>query len=565
MAQKVTYETPKGKTFEFQYPVLTVTETPITSAAGDFTASVRKIFTIRSLITCESRDTEKVLLEWREGLTIVGGKLVIEWGTNQPDTVIDPKDDLEHGPFPSGLSIDRIHGSRAFQISWQLSTLQFPTKAGYTGDEGKWVGMVYTVRTSLDANFFATRSISGALTLNRSHASVAKYGADAFRNTVTKYFELPEKANGYWQRVSLDFSYDNTKRVLTFGIVDKQLYTWLPKGALQGDVEVTTTQEILGRGRYSVRGWFEGSSKQKRGDMFDVSQEILNLFYSRVIKEIAKEQGKDFLLKREFETYTTRLSSNRIDFATEFFIQGSLPGAIVETVDYTVGKVINWLSYLTKHKCVKPDDPGAYGTSHFTGSSKKLEGIAPIINIDFASKKAKAETISGGTTPSDRPDALRTGRQKPQFFLNFRQSFQYRFQSNVVFFEPYDAKYNPLVTSRSQPTVYLTVLGEASTLDPPRVPLPPYKLKDSTYKGGETRSTGAGPEAILVDMDLSPTTITPEGVYKLEWNYTLRLTNIALGSKYFPTTVLAWPKNPMAPDVKMKPFKLSDDKGQSWT
>ncbi len=552
MANTVTY-TVDGSSVAFQYPILTITETPILAGRQDFTIAVRKVFTVRGIIVVDEGETlDNKIRFYHEILSAPGGTLTINYGDWSEELTINNAKDLRDGPHPSALDITKIYGGKAAVVTWQIETERFPTDTAYTGHEGRWVDLVYTIRTSLDENFYATRTISGILRLNRTNSAVIERSADTFRKTIAAYFKLPPKKQGLWQRVSQQFESSEDNTTLSFTLTDRQVYSWLPDKVSAGDMSVTTSVQKHGKGEFEIRGWFESYEWNSRGLVHTAILSILNLFYQQVILNVYAGSSNKWYLREESASFTHHWRSNRIEFVDRWSTFGipAKGGAIdvVGNIEFMTSIVVNWLAYLSRTVSKEPPNLttssytyiNPYGTSGVAGHTG-TEEIAPIINIDFEKKIAKSkifrsEVGGGGTRVS------RTSTRASELTLVFHQSFAYKIDYGIRDIPVLSAGYNSIFQQVKNPEIFLTIVGEKITSEEPSsAPLPPYQLLDADYVGGEVAGNIPTNRAVLLSANIKPVSPTPTGEYKLAWQYVLKLVGVTIPPNFEAGITLRWP------------------------
>jgi len=567
MSNTLTY-TVKGDSIIFRYPTLTVTEVPVLAGRKDLTISVRKIYGVRAIVLVSSPDElDTEISRMQQLLSAPGGTLTIDYDGWGDQLNVDSTKDLLRGPRPIRVEITKVYGGNAALVFWEVETEMFPTPSGYSGEEGKWVDLVYTISTTIDQNYFATRTISGLLRLNKQYTTGRKVGADSFRKTITNYFKIPRSSAkvGFWQRMEQRFSTDETDTILRFTIIDKQRYSWLPPKITRGDFSVSVTSQNKERegvvGTFTMDGFFEATDRESRTTVALAVLDLLNMFGGRVLERIKSEtlrKGKKFWVEEKSHSYTFYLTANRVDFHFIWDVFGQFSGGLVPNLNYTAGVALEWLAWVTRTRGKKPQDLGPYGTSGVCGLTGGDIIHSPVL-IDFEVKASKHSTaglwissagyggLKGGT--SGGTEGSREHTTKSEEYIAFHQSFEYKVDQGLRAF-PVMSKteggklYTDVVQQVSPPQVFLLIVGEAKKQGtPPEVPLPPYPLVNSTYTGGAEMDT-ASPKAILISSSVNPSVPTGFGRYKLSWRFVLKLVNVEVPSNVESGMSLRWPWTP---------------------
>ncbi len=568
MSDTITY-TVDDETITFQYPMLTVTQVPVIAGRGDFAISVRKIYAVRAIVFAdvpfENLDTA---ISWmHQILSAPGGRLVIDyadWGT---ELTIDPATypDLKGGPHPRIVEITKIYGSRAAMVHWEVEVELFPTPAGYVGVIAKWVDFVYTINTTIDKNFYATRTIGGFLRLNKAFTAQQQFSADSFRHTISNYFRVPDISRGFWQRESQVFKVNEDDTILRFTLVDKQVYSWLPQHITSGDLSVTTattrTDEEGVTSTLTLDGFLQSTDFAHRAFVQGVVQEILNMFATRVLYTIQQEtlsgvKDKRFWVRERSFAFVHHWRSNRVDFNLHWEVKGQFEGGLTPNAEYTTGVVLQWLAELTNEKSVQPDESDfgtyPYGTSFAAGATGR-DFIASPIEINFDDKMTASRAPGYWNIPEygDRSDTSKGGVYTPRQEsaessdnITFHQRFEYKLDTGVRHTAILAVGYDDVRQQIHNPRLFLIITGEAERWDaPPLAPRPPYPLAANSSAGGD--AIVDSPYATLLSMNIKPKEPTGDGKYRLEWQYVLSIHNLTIPDNLDVTALaLKWPSTP---------------------
>jgi hypothetical protein len=541
MAESVTY-TNQGKVINFLYPTITVSVTPQQSGTQTIVASIVKVFTIRSLVIASTNELlDHQLEDMREILSVGGGIVSIAYSSFQAPLVLSPERDIKYGPTPTGFAIEKFHGGKCALVTWQVQSEQFATDTDYLGETGRWVDMVYSLSTSIDANLFATRIISGVLRVNPNAPANVNFTSDSFRQTVADYFKLPGERNGQWQRLSQDYTQSEDFTGLMFRIVDRQTYAWLPENMTGGNLEVSTYVAKNGAGSISLRGFFEATNRDSRATVLDLVLNLLTGFNTHCIKNIYVESGAQdgYLLTEESCQITYQWRANRIDFANEWNFYGLLKGTEKFEVQYNTTfaakRVLAWLSKMSRghlpYGSHKPTDEmlDPYGTSGVCGRTGS-EGFAPIIDIRFEDKnRITRGNGADNDHQSNTSDYNADGNKDTNKYKSFKQEFHYKIKSHIQIIPTLSDEYRDIIQRTQKPEVYLMINGSAETIgSPPETPLAPYPIFDPDNDGIENGLTidTTAPFATMIQCDIRPEEPSPDGEYKMSWSYLLRLHNI---------------------------------------
>ncbi|KKL63529.1 hypothetical protein LCGC14_2174180, partial [marine sediment metagenome] len=349
MADTITYNAGQAGTAILQNPTVTVSHSTEISRYQRFTVLVRLSYTIRAFVfAANSAALATVIDLYRTILNISGGIFTANYGNDTNFLQAGPDTDVVGGPHPMYLNIQQLHGGKSASITWTIQTEKH-VQDDPVSAVGAWLDFVYTISTTLDANFYGTRTISGILRLSSCHTQTKNRSADAFRYTVESNI-APVPATGMWQRVSRDFRLSEDQKILAFTIIDRQLYTLLPFGITGGDMSLTTISEKDGTGRFILRGWFEANPSYSRGFVQQHVKEIWELFFNLVIKRIQNETaGEDqWHIMDERRAYTVHWRTNRVEFEADYMVLGLWYQGIPDNIEYTVNRALDWLAYLSR-------------------------------------------------------------------------------------------------------------------------------------------------------------------------------------------------------------------------
>jgi hypothetical protein len=530
-------------TVEFKYPILTIARVPIMSVTKLATILVRHSYTVRALLVPQDSETLDIAIErYKAILLIAKGELTIDANGFSAPMIYNHASDLERGPTPLSLNIVKIHGGRTATVEWTITTLQFPGE-WVSPEADKWIDWVYTVRFEIDSQFTSRRVISGFLRLAPNHSGFDDRTADSYRDTVMKQFPLPTAPNGLWQRDGSTWATSEDLTVLGFTITDKQIYSYLPSGALDGDVAIETSVSADGSGFFNIGGWFKSSANASRGDMQSHCFDIMESFFTQVLMTIFNQTGGDLYMKEENSTYRHSLRSNRVDFSTRWSMWGLTTGMNTAIkLEYTATLAANWLAYLTQtFGTDSPIDEGPYGSAQVCGMG---ESIAPIINIDWKDKQVRAFK-PGSTNPDGSGEGQpgQVGSTTPATkHLSFKQSIRIHVKHNV--YVPSGNIYATAIPTR-RPDAFLIVTGRAVRPDPDFiVPLPPIPLSTPGLPDGSNFTMWGQ----ILESDVKTQAPTVDGDYISTWSYMMRLIDIPYG--YVDGGMFAvgiWSDNPMLP------------------
>ena len=584
MSDTVTY-TVGGKTITFQYPMLTVTQVPVMAGRGDFAASVRKIYAVRAVVFADSptQSLDEAISWMHQILSAPGGKLVINYADWETELNIDPETypDLKGGPHPRSVEITKIYGSRSAMVHWEVEVELFPTPAGYSGAIASWVDFVYTINTTIDKNFFATRTIGGLLKLNKYFTAQEGFSADSFRMTISNYFRVPPASRGYWERESQVFNVNEDDTILRFTFIDKQVYSWLPQYITSGDLSVaTTTTRTDAAGVVStltLAGFLQSTDYAPRQLVHSAILDILNMFANRVLytmqQETIKTGDKRFWVRERRFAFTHFWRSNKVAFDLHWEVKGQFEGGLTPNVAYTTNLVLQWLAELTVEKGKKPKESSEfgtypYGTSMVAGVTG-LDYISSPLEINFSDKMAASRSPGYWDIPEqgDRSDTSQGGESGTREHsaessdnISFHQRFEYKLDTGVRHSAPLVSGYNDSFQQVHNPRVFLLITGEAERWDaPPLAPRPPYALADNDFAGGGAIDSDA-PYAMLLSANIKPREPTGDGKYRLEWQYVLLVQNLTIPVNLDSVALaLRWPWTPNYPSKTW-----STDTKRSW-
>lgn len=131
--------------------------------------------------------------------------------------------DVENGPRPKVLEIRKISGDKAIQVTWSVSTTITPCPASTTGKEGWILSNRWSVRESMDEDFYVTRTIDGQLRLGTSPTP----GAGTNWGHAFKSLCIPGLESGF-RRVTVDFTVAADGRTCNYTVVDRQTHYAAP-------------------------------------------------------------------------------------------------------------------------------------------------------------------------------------------------------------------------------------------------------------------------------------------------------------------------------------------------
>lgn len=564
--------------------MLTVTQIPVIAGRGDFAVSVRKIFAVRAVVFADAPFTDlDTAISWmHQVLSAPGGDLVIDyadWGT-QLNIKPGSYPDLKGGPHPRVVEITKIYGSRSAMVHWEVEVELFPTPEGYSGGIANWVDFIYTINTTIDRDFYATRTIGGLLRLNKNFSSREGFSADSFRTTISNYFRVPDDSRGFWQRESQFFKVNEDDTILRFTLIDKQVYSWLPQHITSGDLSVATaTTRTDDEGVVStltLSGFLQSTDYSTRQLVHGTILDILNMFANRVLytmqQETVKEGGRRFWVEEKRFAFVHHWRSNRVEFDVHWEIKAQFEGGLQPNVTYITGLILQWLSELTKEKGIQPAEDEGYGTSPYgTSLVAGVTGrdyISSPLEINFEEKMAASRAPGYWDIPEqgDRSDISRAGvfpvrsrSAESSDNISFHQRFEYKLDTGVHHSALLASGYNDVLQQVHNPRIYLIITGEAERWDaPPLAPRPPYYLADNDAVGGGAITDE--PWAVLLSASIKPREPTGAGKYRLEWQYVLLIQNLSVSNNLDVTQLaLRWPWTPNYPSKTW-----SDDKKRKW-
>jgi len=577
VSDTITY-TVDGETITFRYPMLTVTQIPVIAGRGDFTASVKKVYGIRSIVFAEvpSQSLDEAISWMQQILSTPGGILQISYSDWETELNIDPATypDLKGGPHPRVVEISKIYGSRSAMVHWEVEVELFPTPAGYSGAIANWVDFVYTINTTIDKNFYATRTIGGLLKLNKAFTSREGFSADSFRTTISNYFRVPDSSRGYWQRESQVFNVNTDDTILRFTLIDRQIYSWLPQHITSGDLSVATetsrTDAAGVTSTLTLSGFLQSTDYAPRQLVHSVILDILNMFANRVLYTMQQETrvgtGGNFWVRERRFAFVHRWRTNRVDFDLHWEVKGQFEGGLIPNVTYTTALVLQWLAELTVEKGIQPAEDEAsgtypYGTSLVAGATGR-DYISSPLEINFSDKIAASRSPGYWDIPEygSREEGSRSGTigQRSQSAessdnITFHQNFTYKIDTGVRSMPLLVTDYNDVFQQVHNPRTFLLITGEAESWDaPPLVPRPPYELAANSFAGADAKNT-ADPYAMLLSSEIVAKEPTGDGKYRMTWQHVLQIQNLAVGANLdLAGVLLRWPWTPNFPGKSWK-------------
>lgn len=531
-----------------RHPTITVTHTTIISQYRKFTVLVRIIYTIRSFITADSATELKAVCEhYRKILSISGGFLRVNYGAKEDFLATGPDVDVSGGPHPTLLNITKIHGSKTAVLTWQLQTEKHVADDSVS-PAGAWLDFIYTVATTIDQNFYATRTISGLLQLSSCHQDTRYRSADSFRHTVEyNIAALPSK--GPWQRTRRDFRLSHDGKVLAFTIVDKQMYTSLPEGVTSGDLFVTTIIEKESMGKFIVRGWFEGHPNLQRGQVMDFVRGIWESFSAEVLVRLFKETDGAFWFIDLRKRVTSSWRSNRIEFEAVWSITGEFYPYMHNNLLLTVSRALQWLAWTSRFHSQPVVDLGPGGSAPVIGP-KGTEGWAPIISIDPMSKMPEGWELGVPVVPpygeGDRKE-VGVGESGATRHTSWHQHFEFKYSSGRVCIPVMAVGMADVIQRAKNPELFLLVVGEAqSTGKEPEVPDHPFI---TTVAAGEELSDSP-PQVVLLEHTITPSAPSSADEYKVSWRFLYKFNIIGESIPF------KWPYTPENPELGNKGYEL---------
>lgn len=555
MNNTVTYNCGRAGTAVLQNPTVTVAHNTEVSRYRQFTVLVRITYTIRAIITVADAPSLKTVMElYRTILNVSGGIFTADYGNDIDFLTASPATDISGGPHPTFLTIRELHGGRSAVVTWTIQTEKH-VKDDAVNAVGAWLDFVYTINTTLNTNFYATRTISGILRLSACHNQTKYHTADAFRMTVERNI-APVPASGIWQRVSREYRLSEDQRILAFTIVDTQLYTALPFGITSGDLTLTvSTDKFAGRGRYSIRGWFEANPSRSRGFVQGYVKELWELFFNLVIQRVEAETvgENQWTIMDEQRSYVVHWRSNRVEFEALYEILGEWAQGVPDNIEYTVNRGLDWLAYLSRKYNRAIEDMGPYGSAPVLGPSGN-ENPGPIVLIDpmeklpagFAYGPGAAQPVTGGDKTN-----VNAGTTKRKSYTIWHQHFEYKYDSGKIVIPVKAVNVCDIIQQTKNVSVYLVVVGEAERVGTePVVTLYPHKQL-STVAANDTITSGV-PQTILLSSDVTVHEPSPAGVYRITWRQVYKFHNIG---GHIP---MKWPYTPLNETISDKALNRAD-------
>lgn len=551
----VTYNCGRAGTAILHNPTITIAHSTEVSQYRRYTVLVRIVYTVRALIAVADSPTLKVNMEhYRTVLNVSGGIFLADYGNDIDFLEANPNTDITGGPHPTSLSIRELHGGKSAIITWTLQTEKH-VKDDAVNAVGAWLDFVYTISTSINSNFYATRTISGVLRLSSCHTQTKYHSADAFRATV-EHNIAPVPSTGIWQRISREFRLSEDQKILVFTIVDTQMYTSLPFGITGGDLTLTVvTEKFGGKGRYILRGWFQADPTYSRGFVQSHVKELWELFFNLVIQRVESETAGDnqWTITDERRSYIVHWRSNRVEFEASYEILGEWYQGTPDNIEYTVNRALDYLAYLSRKYNRAVIDRGPYGTTAVLGPTG-TESFGPVVLIDPMEKLpagfAYGPGITAPVTGGDKAN-VPAGTAKQKSYTIWHQHFEYKYDAGVVFIPVKETNICDIVQQAKNVSVYLVVVGEAERVGTePVVSLYPHQ-KLASPSDNKT-ITGDVPRVILVSSDVVVHEPTPAGVYRVTWKQVYKFHNVG---KYIP---MKWPYTPLNEELGDKDLNRAD-------
>ena len=552
---QIVYDAGRAGYAVLQHPTVTVAHATEVSNYQRFTVLVRITFTVRALITVADAFSLRTVMEhYRTVLSVSGGVFRAQYGSDANFLQADPLTDVTGGPHPISLDIQELHGGRSAIIIWTLQT-QKHVKDDNVNAVGAWLDFVYTISTSINANYYVTRTISGVLRLSACHSQTMYRSADAFRETVENNI-APVPATGIWQRTAREFRLSEDQKVLAFTIVDEQLYTALPFGITQGDMALTVISEMYGTGRYILSGWFEANPSISRGNVAACVKEIWALFFNLVIQRIETETAGNaqWYITNERRSYIVHWRSNRVEFEAAYEVKGEWERGIPDNIEYTVSRALDWLAYLSRKYNRAIMNLGPNGSVPVVGPSG-YESPGPVILIDPMEKLPSGFAYGPGVSrPGPRGDGsnVTAGAAAKNSYLTWHQSFEYKFDSGVVFIPVKGNDVPDVIQQAKNISLILVVSGEAERIgtQPEFTSFPFTRFKGSKAVDSITRQ--GDPQLVLISSDIVMHEPSVVGVYKTTWKQVYRFHNTG------DSLPLKWPYTPLNEEISNKLVPTTD-------
>lgn len=480
----------------FTNPTLTISCTPLRDLPGHRVYAQRLIFTIRAIVT-----QADVSAFEKENLYVLLNDAIIELKkakkrfkvTEGAEILyeIDPIEDLSAGPWPTIVDTQMIIGGQSALITWQLeattsATIQYKQDI-LDGKPPLNYQFAYTIATSLDQDFYATRTLSGIMRCYPeggvgSDDTVRKRGADWIRAKVTS--ELCACPKG-WQRISMNFQESEDALALVFNIVDRQQFVVLPEGCTSGDASLTVSgMPGGGEAIMQLSGYFEApmgtvyeTNKNKNTAPAEAFMQLFNAVIPPAgVDKISSPILKNVLLRRT-------LFRNRLDFSVTYScipvgkpVKADDPKFIPQGLRFMSSLLAladPWLKALRDKEALTLSGNGT------TLVGGKCGGSVPTANAKIAlsteGRVSLAITQPAATAPSlPLGDTERKASDNDLAVVRYHASFAYSGESGKVIL-PAAGNTTIYVQQVHAPINYLIVTGTCTRMriapEPPPIPV----------------------------------------------------------------------------------------------
>jgi len=521
-----------GANYRFPFPVVSIAKQVVLGGFEDRRVAVRHAVTVRSLIIgTSSPNLETAILEARRKLSQPQGAFAWLDDAGQVVLEFNVENDINLGPHPRGLQIERVYGSNVAIITW---TLESETGADHNAarsleDEfspigAAFVDLSYTVAHRVDHNGYSTRNINGVFRINRATSTkeAVECTPDAMREIVEA--NIP-KVPAPWQRILREYNLSGNGLTLAFSFTDQQRAFALPPGCTSGDATVTVSNPQI-----AVRGYAD----IELAGYFEAPVTLPDAPYQAFVALATNywdfnSAGFGIIVKGL--SVTRHLYRNRIDFSMGWTISrpsdsSAIPGADGSGVqDESIAnanlvilmsrRVNDWLN--TYAEAVQTD-AGPYGTSNIFGFGTCIEPVPaivlPILPGNQSQDTVASESNAGpSSTPGDGVDEGNDTYAYSRWHQNFRYVYE-RNQAVIPYLTASEEEKSAFVTQLGNSQLFLTVTGEAARdFQDVAVPNPPYV------------GSSANPDhpATVLCADISKDNIQVGPRYTATWRYILHI------------------------------------------
>jgi hypothetical protein len=170
-------------------------------------------------------------------------KLELLGGGGKAILTADSNTDVKNGPFPKVVSINRIDGQEAIQVSFQVVTYRYECPNNSASRRPNFISNRYRETASRDNQWLETRTRTGKVVI---------LGGKEFKAIDTLRANVTPPIPAGWERKTAEYLVQEDGLAMTYTIVDKETIQTAPSPAIEADGSFTDTHPHPGALRWGT-------------------------------------------------------------------------------------------------------------------------------------------------------------------------------------------------------------------------------------------------------------------------------------------------------------------------